>query len=285
MIFVTGAAGKTGLAVIRAVAEQGGAVRALVRRPAQEEQVRSAGAAEVLVGDLTDGHMLREGVRACTAVYHLAPNMHPAELAIGRELIGAAQADGVTHIVYHSVLHPQTEGMPHHWQKLRVEEVLFAAGIPFTILQPAAYMQNMLAKWTAITTTGDFSNPYPVSTRLSLVDLADVAAAAATVLQQPGHEYAVYELVGTPPLAQTAVAQILSAELHRAVVAREIPLAEWEAEARAAGLPFYAVETLVKMFRYYARNGLEGNPNVLQMLLGRPPTTVAQFIRRQITAD
>ena len=35
--------------------------------------------------------------------------------------------------------------MPHHWLKMRVEEKLFASGLPFTILQPAAYMQNVLA--------------------------------------------------------------------------------------------------------------------------------------------
>ena len=61
--------------------------------------------------------------------------------------IRAAQSAGVERFVYHSVLHPQVEIMAHHWQKMRVEEQLFESGLSFTILQPAAYMQNVLAGW------------------------------------------------------------------------------------------------------------------------------------------
>ena len=34
------------------------------------------------------------------------------------------------------------------------------------------------------------------------------------------------------------------------------------------------------MFRYYARHGFEGCPRVLGWLLGRPPTTLQEFIAR-----
>jgi hypothetical protein len=34
-------------------------------------------------------------------------------------------------LVYHSVLHPQTEQMPHHWHKLRVEEMLLESRLPW----------------------------------------------------------------------------------------------------------------------------------------------------------
>ncbi len=69
--------------------------------------------------------------------------------------------------VYHSVLHPQIEAMPHHWAKMRVEEMLFAAGFDLTILQPTAYMQNILGAWRGIVEDGVFRVPYPVETRLS----------------------------------------------------------------------------------------------------------------------
>ncbi len=57
---------------------------------------------------------------------------------------------GVTRFVYHSVLHPQIEAMPHHWQKMRTEEMLFAAGFELTVLQPTAYMQNILGAWRGV---------------------------------------------------------------------------------------------------------------------------------------
>ncbi len=64
----------------------------------------------------------------------------------------SSQETALSHFVYHSVLHPQTEEMPHHWQKLRVEESLFRTHLPFTILQPCAYMQNLDIHWPGMRT-------------------------------------------------------------------------------------------------------------------------------------
>ncbi|MEZ4862903.1 MAG: NmrA family NAD(P)-binding protein [Caldilineaceae bacterium] len=284
MILLTGAAGKTGRAVSQALVEQGQSVRAFVHRPAQRQPLLELGVQEVFVGDLRDGNALRQAVAGVRAIYHICPNVHPDEVAIGRDLIAAARAAEVAHFVYHSVLHPQTETMPHHWNKLRVEELLLGSGLPFTILQPTVYMQNLLAGWQSIVEEGIYTIPYPVTCRLSLIDLADVGAAAAQVLTTPGHLYATYELAGTEPLAQSEVATILSTGLGRPVEAKTLALAEWERNARAAGMGDYAVDTLRKMFRYYARFGLAGNPSILRWLLGRAPRTLPEFVQSTVAA-
>jgi uncharacterized protein YbjT (DUF2867 family) len=193
----------------------------------------------------------------------------------------AARAAGVEHFVFHSVLHPQAEAMPHHAHKLRVEEMVVESGLPFTILQPTAYMQNILAGWDGLLAQGVMRNPYPIETKLSLVDLEDVAEVAAKVLTESGsvHRGATYELVGTAPLAQTEVAQILSEALGQPVRAGSESVEAWETRARTAGLGDYQCETLIKMFRYYERHGLVGNPNTLRWLLGREPTSLAEFTR------
>jgi uncharacterized protein YbjT (DUF2867 family) len=69
---------------------------------------------EVVV-DLLDSPSVRAALQGVDAVYHMAPNMHPAEFEIGRRVIAAAQDLGLERIVYHSVLHPQLPSMPHHW--------------------------------------------------------------------------------------------------------------------------------------------------------------------------
>ena len=125
MILITGAAGKTGLAVIQALAARDETVRALVRRDQQVQRVLDAGAGEVQSDDLHDQDALRRSVRGARAIYHIPPNVSPDELIIGKAVIAAALAEGVEHLVYHSVLHPQTETMPHHWLKMRVEEKIF----------------------------------------------------------------------------------------------------------------------------------------------------------------
>ena len=179
-----------------------------------------------------------------------------------------------------AVLQPQVEAMPHHWSKMRVEEMLCAAQLPFTILQPSAYMQNLLPDWQTITANGVHSVPYPPETRLSLIDLIDLAAVAALVLTEPGHFGATYELCGTPGLTQTQLAESLSRQLNRPVRTETVSLNDWEKAARARGLNDYAVATLLAMFRYYALHGLSGSPNVLRWLLAREPTTLAAFVQR-----
>ncbi|MGH2524321.1 MAG: NmrA family NAD(P)-binding protein, partial [Anaerolineales bacterium] len=130
MILVTGAGGKTGQAIMRALAVRGEAVRAFTSRT-QKAWLRPL-TKEFYFGDLRDEAALREAAKGAQALYHICPNMHPEELTIGRNAIAAAKAAGIAQFVYHSVLHPQTEKMPHHWNKLRVEGMLFESGLPFT---------------------------------------------------------------------------------------------------------------------------------------------------------
>jgi NAD(P)H dehydrogenase (quinone) len=285
MILVTGAAGKTGRAVIKALAGEGAEVRALVRRPEYVDALKTLGAATVSVGSFEDRGALALAAAGVQAIYHICPNVSANEIAHARAVAEAAKAQNVGRFVYHSVLHPQIAAMPHHWAKMRVEEMLFGCGFELTILQPTAYMQNILGAWRGIVADGVYRIPYPVETRLSLVDLNDVAAAAARVLTTGGHAGAIYELVGTPPLSQTEIAAMLAAALRRDVRAEAETVEAWDARARQSGVAEHERAALAAMFRYYASHGLAGNPNTLRWVLGRPPNDLPGFLRRAVAAQ
>jgi uncharacterized protein YbjT (DUF2867 family) len=280
MILITGAAGKTGGAIIRKLMKKGHPIRALVRDARQAERLRGSGVQETFAGDMRDVGTLKKAADGVRAIYHICPNLSEAELSIGQGVIAAARYADVERLVYHSVLHPQTEAMPHHWLKMKVEAALFEAGLAFTILQPAAYMQNVLAGWKEIEEQGVYVIPYAVDTHLGMVDLMDVAEAAAQVLTTSGHEGAIYELAGPEVLTQIEVAAQLSAHLGRPILAKQLPLEKWVQQARDAGLGEYQMDSLLKMFSYYENFGFWGNPRVLSGLIGRPPTNFAAFLRR-----
>jgi len=218
-----------------------------------------------------------------SAVYFICPNVNPNELEYANIAIKAAKTAGVSRFVYHSVLHPQVEAMPHHWLKMRVEEALFESGLPFTILQPAAYMQNVLGSWRTIVEEGVYRVPYSTESRFSLVDLEDVAQAAVSVLLNPGHEFAIYELAGPEALSQSDIAEIIAEELKRPVVVERISIERWRRQAEANGLGRYQIDALIKMFRYYDEYGFQGNSIILGWLLKRPPTTFSTFLERIVT--
>lgn len=280
MILITGAAGKTGQAIISALIAKDALVRALVFRQEQSNVVEALGVRDVYVGDMANPSVLEKSMRGVRSLYHICPNMSQNELAIGKLAIELARQNGIEHFVYHSVLHPQTKRMSHHWSKLEVEEAIFESGLDFTILQPSAYMQNILTGWDNIVSTGIYEVPYPTETRLNLVDLLDVAETAATVLVDSGHEGAIYELAGPDSLSQMEIALILSDNLNQPIRAQQVPLSKWRSRAESRGMGLYQVDTLISMFQYYEAYGFIGNPNVLKWLLGRSPSRFTEFAER-----
>ncbi len=195
----------------------------------------------------------------------------------------AARAARIEHFVYHSVLHPQIEALPHHWNKVFVEQAVIESGLPFTILQPSSYMQNALPDWPGIS-RGVHTLGFSVQARLSLVDLEDVAEVAAKVTGRPEHAGAIYELAGPQMLSGDDKAGILSRVLGRSVKAVQESPGEFRRRAASAGMAQHVIDTRAAMFAHYDHRGLAGNPNVLEMLLGRPATTFEQFASRTAEA-
>ncbi|MEO7841745.1 MAG: NmrA family NAD(P)-binding protein, partial [Anaerolineales bacterium] len=253
-------------------------VCAFVHREEHVSVAKALGAEKVIVGDMGAEAAIHSAIQDVRAVYHICPNMDPDEIGIGNLVIAAARGAGIEHFVYHSILHPQAEKMNHQWQKLRVEEMLFQSGLPFTILQPAPYMQNLSARWKSIVEDGVLRVPYSVSSKFSFVDLEDVAEVASIVLTQPDHFNAIYELVGTLPTSHVEVAEIFGLVLNRDVRAEKEEISDWR--LRAKGISKYAVENLIRMFEYYDQWGLVGNRNALKWLLKREPTSLEMFIER-----
>jgi uncharacterized protein YbjT (DUF2867 family) len=289
MILITGAGGKTGRAIIKTLSDTE-SISALIHREEHVSVLKSLGAEKVIIGDLRDDDAIRYSMQGIRAVYHICPNMSPDEVVISNLVISEACAADVGHFVYHSVLHPQVEKMNHHWQKMRVEEMLFESGLPFTILQPAPYMQNLLASWKSIVENGILRVPYSVDSKFTFVDLEDLAEAAKIVLTEANHQNAIYELVGTVPMSHIDVAEIFSRVLNKEIRAEKEEISGWKRRAstalattaRSAQREIYSIENLVRMFEYYDQWGLVGNPNVLRWILKREPTSLETFIQRTV---
>ncbi|HYW26750.1 MAG TPA: NmrA family NAD(P)-binding protein [Terriglobales bacterium] len=282
LILVTAAAGRTGRAVVRALAARGVAARALVRRPEQVAALRTDGAAEVVVGDLRDRAALRRAVHGAGGAYYICPEMNPDEAEIGGALIKAMRDAGAWRLVYHSVLHPQADDLPHHLMKLHTERRVVDSGLAYTILQPAPYMQNLAPHRYDVVTHGVYRVPYSVLAPFSWIDLRDVAQVAARVLADPGHDSATYELAGPEPLSSAQVAERWAAVLGRPVRAETMRREAWVAELDRSGVGGFALEARAAMTRYYDRHGLVGNPNALTWLLPRPPHKLPDYLRSTV---
>ncbi len=264
-VVVFGAAGKTGVAVIRALRGRGAYVRAVVRTPVSPGSDAVGGADEVAVADLHDPAATAAALDGAAGAYLMAPNMFDDEPGVIRAIVDSCVRQRIPRVVYHSVLHPFAPAMPHHLDKAEVESYLHDSDLDWTILQPASYLENALGVWDGLL-AGDWPLPYPGSVRFTPVALDDVAAAAARVLTEFGHTHATYELAGPQDLSTDEMAEQAAAVLGRPIRVRQVESApDTPARLRA-------------MFDYYARSGFRGNPRILALLLGRAPTSWRQWL-------
>ncbi len=281
-VLVTGASGRTGRRVVGALAKTELEVRAFIRRADAATEMEALGADQIALGDLFDGESLGDALAGCGQVLHICPPMHPKEAELARNVTDLCQRHGVGRLVLYSVLHPLATEVPHHARKLAAEQYLVNSGQPYTILQPARYMQHLAPIWNRVLETGIHDMPFSVETRFSVVDLGDLADAAAIVLSGDGHEGATYQLAGPQALDQRDMAGIISEVVGRPVHARAKGMNEFRREAAAGGMAAERIETMCIMNRHYDAHGLTGNANVLRWLLGREPTDFKTFVERDL---
>jgi uncharacterized protein YbjT (DUF2867 family) len=245
------------------------------------EQLRDEGAVETFVGDMLEPADLRRALVGVQTVIHIGPPMHPREAEMGHAVVAAARQAQVEHFVQFSVTHPQLEPLLNHQAKLAVERVVLLSRLPFTILQPMHYMQNIdIAR---VVREGVLRQAYSLETRLAHVDLDDVAEVAARVVREGRqHHYATYELCADDYLNTHELATAIAAAASRLIIAEHVPLAATRHADQPSEGDDYRLDAMFRLFDHYGRYGITGNANVLTWLLGRRPTSFAEYVRRSL---
>jgi dihydroflavonol-4-reductase len=230
-VFITGATGFVGGHVARELASRGADLRILTRRSSNLNNLEglvSGSDAETVIGDLLQADSLRNAIRGCDAVMHVAADyrlwvrdpdaMYRANVEGTRALLRIAREEKVTRFVYTSSVATmgfKTDGtivdentsvtiddMVGHYKrsKFLAEQVAIEAargGQSVLILNPTTPIGAGDSKPTP---TGrivvDFLNkkfPAYMDTGLNLVDVAEVARTHADALRpdsgRPGERY------------------------------------------------------------------------------------------------
>jgi uncharacterized protein YbjT (DUF2867 family) len=280
-ILVTAGFGTQARALIPALAAEGKKVRALRRSPDGEAQVKALGAAEVVVGDLADPAVLAAAMEGVGTVYHVGPTAHPRESEVGVAAVDAARAAGVGHFVYASVLHARIAALYNHRAKLVVEEHLVGAGIPFTILQPADFMETL--NYKGAFRDGVFRLIWSIDRAQSLVSVRDIAAVAAKVIDEgEPHHGATYELSSPGCFSAHEIAAEIGRLAGREVVAERLDVEEVLAlyghDSYGTEGERYRRDFFAALVDWYDHHDFVGNPWALRTLLGREPIDLPAFL-------
>jgi uncharacterized protein YbjT (DUF2867 family) len=306
-----------GRALVRDLHGRGEAVRAFVKNENQARIARADGATDVVVGDIQSSEDVKRATVGINKIFHATPTSIVREVAIAEDIVAASRANGVEHIVYHSVIHPDIVEMFHHQEKGRVEDVFRESGIPSTFLRASHFMQNYLDFWDFLL-AGTLPYPSSPNSVMGVVDAEDVSEVGAKILSAPqshagrtydlstqeltrhdmaaiwsevlGHDVSAVrlppEVVRSPLHGVRAAAVIIAKSLLATNVRAPLRVVRGIANSsNAKGVQSWPADSrdcYVRMMEYYDKHGLPaGDMTVLPELLGRPATSYREFAVRE----
>jgi uncharacterized protein YbjT (DUF2867 family) len=243
MILVTGATGNVGAELVKQLATKGHKVRALVRSPS-EASGKFATTVDLAAGDFDNPDSLVAAMRGVERVYALVP-FTPALVAQDKNLIEAAKRAGVKHVVKHSVLGAQYEGVTlGKWHRVG-EKLLEASGLAWTHLRPGGFASNARMWAETIKTQGKVYQPTGDG-KLGVIDPRDIASAAAVVLTTPGHESKTYDLTGPEALTTGDMATTIGKVIGKPVTYVDVPDSAARESMLGMGLPALIADALLE---------------------------------------
>jgi len=228
-IFLTGATGFVGRAVIPALRAHGYAVRCLVRR-GSELDLRGLEAIERVEGDVLSPAALESDMAGCDTVVHLVGIIRevPATLSTFERIhtqgtinvLEAAAATGVRRYLHMSALGVRPGARArYHRSKWAAEEALRASPIPWTIFRPSIIygrgdqFVNMLAamirRYPMVPVIGSGQQ------RLQPVPVEQVAEAFARAVQLETTVKQTYEVGGANAVTMVQLVDLIGAALGR----------------------------------------------------------------------
>jgi uncharacterized protein YbjT (DUF2867 family) len=275
-ILVLGASGNVGSALTAQLTEAGHRVRAFFD-PSTPQRARLADAVEVVHARFDDEDRLGAAAAGAAAVFVLTPPS-PAQVRWQRAAVGAAVAGGANRIVKLSAFEsgaasPLHMGRWHHDGELAVRE----SGLPWVILRPQYFAQNLRVASEHAAATGILSGAAAPELRLGFVDVDDVAAVAAAALTSSAHDGEVLVPTGPEALSFVDVARRLARLADRDVRYVQRPRDEIAAELAARGLPEWHVED------YFAIHGDAASDLVTTTVpdvVGRPARRIEDVLGR-----
>lgn len=270
-ILVTLANGVQGAAVVRAAIRRGHPVRALVRKASAITAM--APGAQAVLGDLDAPDSLEV---ACTGVGHVVlqvpTSSAPTMVRQAGQVLDAARAAGARSVILKLASASRAEPCPERSfvANAAVEDVVRASGLPFAIVRPTMYLDNLLkpSARAEIVHDGVFAPPIRAAQPIAWT-CADDCAEASVLLLERGQLGGDHRIAGAESVDGNTLAARLSVGLGRTIRYHAQSINDFERDVDAA-MGSGMGRMVAAKFRYF-----RDHPAEAAAILARPyePTT------------
>jgi uncharacterized protein YbjT (DUF2867 family) len=273
-ILVTGATGKVGADVVKALAARGETVKAATRHP---DEYRPAPGVETTGFDYDEHASIQPALADVDRVFMISKwtDEHP-EQKLNR-LVELSRVAGVKHIV---LLTPRAIDRDAAGPLGLVEKRIEGSGIAYTLLHPNWFMQNFThgVFLPAIRDVSLLAAPAGYG-EVSFVDTRDIAEVVADAFSGTAHAGQTYELTGGRAVSYREAADIVSEAAGRPIVYQDPSPEDVRSLLSGYGWDSEDVDHILGLFDDVRAGQAAAVTPTLGQLLGREPTTFEQFAR------
>jgi len=246
-ILVTGATGQQGGSLARILLQKKHKVYALTRstQSPAAQHLKNKGA--ILVqGNLDDSDFLKRAIKGVDSIFLMGTPFEDgpeAETRRGKQVADIAQEENIEHLVYSSVANAdKNTGIPHFESKRKIEQHIKNIKIPYTIIGPTFFMENLLGPGLQ---QGQLALPLSSSTILQQSALENIAEFSALVLERHKPFLGKRIDIASDEITGEQAAKILSNELGYMI--------------RYVQIPFERIresnEDMARMYEWYEKVG------------------------------
>jgi uncharacterized protein YbjT (DUF2867 family) len=277
-ILITGATGKTAAIVASQLRDKGVAVRALVRDATKAEALAQKGV-ELAVGDFETPASLQAALEGITSVFLVTPPHPDASGMVDRFLDVATKSASRPRIVRLSAIKGSDNGPTDNTRTHgRADRAIQDSGLPYVILRPNYFMQNLFGSAESILAQGMMFQG-TADGRLGFIDVRDIADVATAALLDRQWDRGIYELTGPETLSYGDVAQLLTQALGRDV--KYIPVTPEQVRESIVKLGWgdWAAGIMADYSAAYAKGWGDFTTTFVDKIAGHPPRSYATFLR------
>jgi NAD(P)H dehydrogenase (quinone) len=279
MIVVTGATGKLGSLVVKALLERvpASGIVAAVRSVEKAAELKALGL-EVREADYARPETLAAAFAGADKLLLISSNVLGEErVAQHKAAIDAAVKAGVKLIAYTSVLGADTSKLIVAKDHFATEKAIAASGLGYVFLRNGWYLENYTENLGPALAHGAILGAAKDG-RFSAAARADYAGAAAIALTSEGYESKVYELAGDASFSLSELAAEVAKLSGKTVVYKDLPEKDYAGALLGFGLPAPVAEMLAQSDACAAEGELESDSRDLSGLLGRATVTLDEAV-------
>jgi uncharacterized protein YbjT (DUF2867 family) len=277
-ILVTGATGNTAALVAAQLRAQGVAVRALVRDAKKAEGLAAKGV-ELALGDFETPASLEAALDGITSVFLVTPPHPDASGMVDRFLAVATKSALRPRIVRLSAIkgsdHGPTDNTRTHG---RADRAIQDSGLPYVILRPNYFMQNLFGSAESILGQGMMFQGTGDG-KLGFIDVRDIADVATAALLDTQWDRGIYELTGPESLSYGDVATLLGEALGREVKLVSVTPEQVRESILKKGWGEWAAGIMTDYSAAYAQGFGDFTTTFVEKISGHPARSYATFLR------